>query len=110
MLPLFRLLAALKGLRGTRFDIFGWTAERRMERRLIRDYEAVLDEILASLDSRNLDRAIELASLASGIRGFGPIKAASVERYEKALPASVERFRASAEEAERDRVSRASAA
>jgi indolepyruvate ferredoxin oxidoreductase len=49
MLPAFRLLAKLKGLRGTAFDPFGYTAERREERALIREYEGLIDELLGGL-------------------------------------------------------------
>jgi indolepyruvate ferredoxin oxidoreductase len=80
MMAAFRLLAAMKGLRGTRWDIFGYNAERRMERRLIAEYEAVLDEIARSLRPETRDAAIALASLPEQIRGFGPVKAASVEK------------------------------
>jgi indolepyruvate ferredoxin oxidoreductase len=71
---LFRLLAKLKGLRGTVFDIFGYTAERRAERRLVRDYETTVDELMSLLDADNRALAIEIAALPDGIRGFGHIK------------------------------------
>ncbi len=79
MMTVFRLLAAMKGLRGTRLDIFGYTAERRMERRLIADYEAVLDEIARLLRPETQETAVALAALPEQIRGFGPVKAASVD-------------------------------
>ncbi len=69
----------LRRLRGTPFDIFGYTQERRMEQRLIADYEAVVDEIGASLTSGNHALAIEIASLPAKIRGFGHIKARNAE-------------------------------
>jgi indolepyruvate ferredoxin oxidoreductase len=80
MLHAFRLLARLKGLRGTAFDIFGRTAERRAERRLIAEYEAVLDEIAAKLSPDNHHAAVALAALPSEIRGFGHIKEANLTR------------------------------
>ncbi|MFQ5764934.1 MAG: indolepyruvate ferredoxin oxidoreductase family protein [Rhodospirillales bacterium] len=70
----FRLLARLKGLRGTPFDIFGYSPERRMERRLIAEYEAVLDELLAGLTPENHGLAVEIAELPLSIRGFGHVK------------------------------------
>ncbi len=82
-LVLLKVLARLKGLRGTRVDIFGWTGERRLERRLIADYEALLDKFEAELDERRLDLAAELAALPQSVRGFGPIKAAAVKRFER---------------------------
>ena len=80
VLVLFRILARLKGLRGSRFDIFGSSAERRTERQLIADYEAQIDEILASLTPDNIDRAVALAELPEDIRGFGHVKADHVAR------------------------------
>ncbi|MHA3794356.1 indolepyruvate ferredoxin oxidoreductase family protein [Sphingomonas sp. YL-JM2C] len=84
--PLLHLLKHLKGLRGTPFDLFGHTAERRMERRLAFDYEALVERVLERLDPANLDAARSLLGLAAMIRGFGPVKQAAVEAYGKALP------------------------
>ncbi|MEM7724462.1 MAG: indolepyruvate ferredoxin oxidoreductase family protein [Pseudomonadota bacterium] len=75
---IYRLLARLKRLRGTPFDPFGYTAERRMERRLIRQYEADLKEIVAH-GPKNPDAAIALAELPLQIRGFGPVKEANAK-------------------------------
>jgi indolepyruvate ferredoxin oxidoreductase len=74
MLPAFRLLAKLKFLRGTAFDLFGYTAERRTERRLIADYEAMLNELLANLTPANHPVAVGLAAIPEKIRGFGHVK------------------------------------
>ena len=79
---LFPLLARLRVLRGTPFDIFGWTAERRRERRLIAEYEALLDRVLDRLEPGNYDLAVELLRLPLAVRGFGPVKAAAIERFE----------------------------
>jgi len=79
MMTAFKYLAAFKGLRGTWFDVFGHTAERRMERELIGEYEATLDTLLASLTPTNHAAALELASLPEKIRGFGHVKRASVD-------------------------------
>jgi indolepyruvate ferredoxin oxidoreductase len=76
---MFKLLARLRPLRGTPLDIFGYTQERRMERRLITDYEAVLHELATSLTPDNHALAIEIASLPAKIRGFGHVKAKNVE-------------------------------
>ncbi len=78
MLGLFRMMAKLRRLRGTRFDIFGYSPERRAERRLISEYEAVLDEIVARLTPANHGTAVELARLPLEIRGFGHIKEAAI--------------------------------
>jgi indolepyruvate ferredoxin oxidoreductase len=72
--PVLRRLARLKRLRGTRLDPFGWTAERRLERQLIVDYEATIEEILAVLGPEVHPVAVELASLPEKIRGFGHVK------------------------------------
>jgi indolepyruvate ferredoxin oxidoreductase len=79
MRHVFRLLTWLRPLRGTALDIFGYTQERRMERRLIADYEALIRELSASLNPENHALAIEIASLPAKIRGFGHIKARNVE-------------------------------
>jgi indolepyruvate ferredoxin oxidoreductase len=75
MLRLFGLLARLKGLRGTPFDPFGYSAERRLERRLIADYEALIAELILRLDRDRHGLAVELATLPEQIRGFGHVKA-----------------------------------
>ena len=78
MLPVFRLLAHLRFLRGTPFDPFGRTAERKMERQLIVDYETTVAELLANLDDGNHALAVSIASIPDRIRGFGHIKMESV--------------------------------
>ncbi|MEO3431081.1 indolepyruvate ferredoxin oxidoreductase family protein [Pelagibius sp. CAU 1746] len=79
LLPVLSGLAKLKGLRGTPLDIFGYSAERKMERKLIADYEALLDEVLAKLTAGNHALAVELASIPEKIRGFGHVKEAHVK-------------------------------
>jgi len=76
MFKAFGLLARLKFLRGSRFDVFGHTAERRGERQLIADYEQTLHELLGSLDARRLALAVEIASIPEHIRGYGHVKEA----------------------------------
>jgi indolepyruvate ferredoxin oxidoreductase len=85
VLMLLRVLAPLKRLRGTWWDPFGWTAERRMERQLVADYEELLDRIASEVDEQRLDLAVTLAGLPDSIRGFGPIKMRAVEKYRAAL-------------------------
>ena len=79
MLNVYRVLARLKRLRGTPVDVFGMTAERKPERRLIREYEATLDTIADRLDSGNHALAVEIASMPERIRGFGHVKARHLE-------------------------------
>ena len=76
----FGLLAKMKRLRGTPFDPFGYTSERRMERRLIKEYRADLPRILSA---SNQDAAVALAQLPLQIRGFGPVKHANAEAAAK---------------------------
>jgi indolepyruvate ferredoxin oxidoreductase len=80
MIKLFKLIARLRRLRGTPFDVFGYRAERRRERELIREYEGVLRELAAVLDRENHALAVEIASLPEQIKGFGHIKACNIER------------------------------
>ena len=74
MLPVFRMLAKMKGLRGTAFDLFGRSAERKMERALIAQYEADMEEVLPKVRPETLEAAVALAELPLSIRGFGPVK------------------------------------
>ncbi|MEM7236993.1 MAG: indolepyruvate ferredoxin oxidoreductase family protein, partial [Pseudomonadota bacterium] len=76
--PVFKILARMKRLRGTAFDVFGYTAERRMERGLIMEYEALVEELLQCSGS-TLQTAVALARLPLKVRGFGHVKARNVE-------------------------------
>jgi indolepyruvate ferredoxin oxidoreductase len=78
MLPLFRVLAKMRGLRGTAFDIFGHSADRKLERDLITDYEKDVASTLAALSPLTLETAVELLGLPDRIRGYGPVKEKSV--------------------------------
>ena len=80
MLPALRMLARFKRLRGTPFDPFGRTEERRTERALIAEYEALLDELLAGLDASNHAQAVALARIPEQIRGYGHVKARHLEK------------------------------
>ncbi|MGM4988586.1 indolepyruvate ferredoxin oxidoreductase family protein [Tardiphaga sp. 841_E9_N1_2] len=78
MLPLFRILAKLRTLRGTPFDVFGYSADRRLERDLIAGYEKDVATVLNLLSPLTVDTAVQLLSLPDSIRGYGPVKEASV--------------------------------
>ncbi|HTH33634.1 MAG TPA: indolepyruvate ferredoxin oxidoreductase family protein, partial [Xanthobacteraceae bacterium] len=93
ILPLFRLLAKLKGLRGTAFDPFGRTLERRSERKLIADYEAMVAEILAKLTPDNHAAAVALAAIPEKIRGFGHVKQQHLTAAKADEAALLEQFR-----------------
>jgi indolepyruvate ferredoxin oxidoreductase len=79
ILTAMQLLSQLRGLRGTPLDIFGYSAERRMERKLIAYYEALLDEVLSGLTPQNHALAVELAAVPEKIRGFGHVKEAHLK-------------------------------
>ena len=88
------VLARLKVLRGTPLDPFGRTEERRMERALIRQYEADMAEVLAKVTPATRDIAVALAELPLKIRGFGPVKAANEAKAAKEREALLAGFRA----------------
>ncbi len=74
MLPLFGILAKLRGLRGSFLDPFGYTLERRTERKLIADYFATATDVITRLTSDNHATAVEIARIPERIRGFGHVK------------------------------------
>ncbi|KCB27663.1 indolepyruvate ferredoxin oxidoreductase family protein [Bordetella hinzii] len=80
-LTALRWLARCKRVRGTWADPFGYTAERRMERALIREYEALVRRLLAGLSVDKIGAAATIAGLAENVRGYGHIKAAAVARF-----------------------------
>ncbi|SLN47944.1 indolepyruvate ferredoxin oxidoreductase [Roseovarius albus] len=69
-----KVLTKMTGLRGTPFDPFGYSAERKMERALIRQYEADMRAVLAKVSDDNREAVVALARLPLSIRGFGPVK------------------------------------
>ena len=83
MMRVFAVLARFKGLRGTMLDPFGYTQERRRERGLIEQYEQVVSSLLGELDHTNHAIAVEIASLPDRVRGFGHVKARSIEEAER---------------------------
>jgi indolepyruvate ferredoxin oxidoreductase len=78
MLPMFKLLSKLRFLRGTTFDLFGMTAERKMERRLVHEYRAQIEDWLPRLENLDLEVALAMAKLPEQIRGYGHVKEESV--------------------------------
>jgi len=96
LLPAFRLLAKFKGLRGTPFDPFGRSLERRTERKLIGDYEAMLDEVLPGLTPDNHPIAVALAAIPEKIRGFGHVKQQHLTAAKADEAALLEQFRSGA--------------
>jgi indolepyruvate ferredoxin oxidoreductase len=94
MFQAFRLMARLKFLRGTAFDIFGRTAERRQERHLIADYESLIDQILAGLTHDKHRLAVALASIPEQIRGYGHVKQAHLDKAMKRQAELLSEFQA----------------
>jgi indolepyruvate ferredoxin oxidoreductase len=82
VLSAFGWLARLRGLRGSAFDPFGHTEERRAERRLVDDYEARIRRLIAELDTPRLALATQAAEVAEQVRGYGPVKARQMEGAE----------------------------
>jgi indolepyruvate ferredoxin oxidoreductase len=82
MRPVLRLLTRMKRLRGTAFDPFGYSVERRRERALRDDYESTLCRLLPALDAASYETVIALAGLPDEIRGFGPVKDAAIAQSE----------------------------
>ena len=83
ILSIFRMLARLKILRGTPFDIFGYTAERKLERGLIRQFERDLKKVLRRYSPEMKHLILEWAKLPLSIKGFGPVKMKNYEAAEK---------------------------
>ncbi len=93
MMTGFKLLARLKGLRGTTFDLFGYSEERRRERALLKDYESLLEEIAGNLTQANHPTAVQLASLPEKIRGYGHIKERNIANVKIEEAALLETWR-----------------
>ena len=74
MSPAFRVLARFRGLRGTALDIFGLSAERRMERALIGEFEETIEQILTALAAEKIADAVAIVAAYMDIRGYGLVK------------------------------------
>jgi indolepyruvate ferredoxin oxidoreductase len=92
MMPLFKILSSLRGLRGSAFDIFGYSEERRTERSLIREYEETVARLLAGLTPQNHALAVQIAAIPDEIRGFGYIKARNLAPARKKRDELLARF------------------
>ena len=97
ILRVFRVLAKLKFVRGTFLDPFGYTRERKTERKLIKDYQAMLTEIMPRLNADNHHLATGLAAIPEKIRGFGHVKARHLIAAKAEEAALLEQFRAAAQ-------------
>ena len=97
MLTGFKLLARLKGVRGTAFDLLGRSEERREERALLAEYQASLNEVLARLSQTRHATALEIARLPERIAGFGHVKARNLKATRVVWADLMARFRAAAD-------------
>jgi indolepyruvate ferredoxin oxidoreductase len=101
--PVFSLLARMKVLRNTPFDVFGYTAERRAERALLKHQLALLKRIASELTAANHDIAVQLAGVAEKIRGYGHIKEASMHKTAAIEKELLDQFTSAREVPARDR-------
>ena len=90
-MKLMPLLARLKGLRGTPFDIFGYTGERRAERAFIGEYRDLVTRLAENLTEENAREAAQTAALAEKVRGFGPLRRKAMEDFRAATAARMNR-------------------
>jgi indolepyruvate ferredoxin oxidoreductase len=91
--PLFRTMAKLKGLRGTPFDPFGYMADRKLERALIGEYEALIRSLAGQMTPERLDVATQIAAAPSLVAGYGPVKEAGVIGYRARVEELLAAFR-----------------
>jgi indolepyruvate ferredoxin oxidoreductase len=96
MMKAFGVMAKMKGLRGGALDIFGYTAERRMERALIGAYRQTVGGLLATLNETNLAQAVAIASIPEDIRGYGHVKERHLKAAKEKEVALVKAFHAPA--------------
>ncbi len=87
------MLARLKFLRGTPFDVFGYARERRIERSLVRWYQALIGELCRDLDAADINALAEIAELPMDIRGYGPVKDQAVTAVGARLAALTTKLR-----------------
>ena len=92
VVPVFKVLARLKGLRGTPFDVFGYTAERRTERELIAWYEGLVAKLVQGLTRDNHALALTIAQLPLEIRGYGHVKEHNLAAVRGREPALLSEF------------------
>ncbi|MGH8066858.1 MAG: indolepyruvate ferredoxin oxidoreductase family protein [Candidatus Entotheonellia bacterium] len=91
--PVLKTLRALRGIRGTPLDIFGYAKVRRIERQLIGEYRQLIESLLPDLNEDNYEIAGQIAELPDMIRGYEDIKLASVAEFRREVEALCRRFR-----------------
>jgi indolepyruvate ferredoxin oxidoreductase len=87
--PVFRVLRAARRVRGTSLDVFGYARVRRLERDLIDEYQALVDQAVARLTESNVDAVVDLVSLYDVVRGYEEVKLANVERFRERARAAL---------------------
>ena len=100
ILGAMKLLARMRGVRGTWLDVFGRTQERRDERALIDEYEATVSSLLPTLEHETLALATEIAALPQQIRGFGHVKEKSMDAARTRRGQLLERYESGARQAQ----------
>ena len=90
VLPLFRVLAKLRGLRGTMFDLFRFSHDRRVELQLIGEFEALVEQVLARLTAANRDELAGIVEQYLEIRGYGPVKEEAANGVREAVTQALE--------------------
>ena len=85
MMMTLKLLAKLKFLRGSIFDVFGYSAERKMERSLIKEYETLVPKVLDRLTKENYELCLEILELPLSYKGYGHVKEKNVEKAKLSL-------------------------
>jgi len=93
MLKAMKLLARMRGMRNSALDPFRFSEDRKLDRRLLADYEALIDQLLAGLKAENLHTAVALARLPEEVRGFGPVREDAAEKAEKRKQQLLEEFK-----------------
>ena len=79
MFRAFRLLAKLRGLRGTAIDPFRYSADRKLDRAMLKDYQSLVDRIGRELNASNYETLLQLAELPADVRGYGPVREQAAE-------------------------------
>ena len=87
ILPVLHALSRMRRLRGTAFDPFGWSAERRQERRQIADYERLIRQLCDGLTAARYPLVVRLAALPASVRGYGHVKQRSLREFQVAQAA-----------------------
>lgn len=92
LMSAFKLLARLKGLRGSAFDVFAYSAERKMERGLIDELNQTVDVLVEGLNQSKQSHAIEIINLVLQVRGYGHVKQANYDQYRLRLNQQLKRY------------------